>query len=110
MCAKVSAMTKRMSVKDARANFADLLAQVRYGQEPVIVERKGRPMAVLISPEQWQHYQDQVRSRFFDAVDQLQALNCDADPEQVERDVAEAVEEVRRERHERRQRDTGRDT
>src|SRR3712207_6360363 len=102
------AVTKRMSVKDTRANFSDVLAQVRYGQEPVIVERKGRPMAVLISPEQWQQYQDDARNRFFDAVDRLQERNRDADPEQVLRDVTEAVEEVRRERYDERQHDTRR--
>ena len=101
-------MTKRMSVRDTRANFADVLAQVRYGQEPVIVERKGRPIAVLISPEQWQQYQDQARRQMFEAIDRLQARNRDADPDQVEQDVAEAVEEVRRERYEQRQHDTGR--
>ena len=101
-------MTKRMSVRDTRANFADVLAQVRYGQEPVIVERKGRPIAVLISPEQWQQYQDQARHQFFEAIDRLQERNRDADPDEVFRDVTEAVEEVRRERHEQRQHDTGR--
>ena len=99
-------MTKRMSVRDTCANFSDVLAQVRYGQEPIIVERKGRPVAVLISPEQWQQYQDEVRNRFFEAVDQLQERNRDADPDEVERDVTEAVEEVRRERYEQRQHDT----
>ncbi len=103
-----TAVTKRMSVRDTRANFSDVLAQVRYGQEPVIVERKGRPVAVLISPEQWQQYQEQARSRLFEAIDQLQERNCDADPEEVERDVTEAVEEVRRARYEQRQHDTGR--
>src|SRR5215207_8005246 len=92
-------VTKRMSVRDTRANFSDVLAQVRYGQEPVVVERNGRAMAVLISPEQWQRYQDQARRRFFEAVDELQERNRDADPAEVERDVAEAVEEVRRERY-----------
>ena len=101
-------MTRRMSVKETRANFSDVLAQVRDDQEPVIVERKGRPIAILISPEQWQHYQDAVRNRFFDAVDRLQERNRDADPEQVARDVTEAVEEVRRERYHQRQHDTGR--
>ena len=101
-------MTKRMSVRDTRANFSDVLSQVYYGQEPVIVERKGRPVAVLISPEQWQQYQEQARSRLFEAIDQLQERNRDADPDEVERDVTQVVEEVRRARYEQRQHDTGR--
>ncbi len=100
-------MPKRLAVKDARANFSDVLSQVYYGQEPVIVERKGKPVAVLISPEQWERYQQQTKDRLFEAIDRLQEQNRDADPEEVERDVTEAVEEVRRERYER-QHQTGR--
>ncbi len=94
-------MTRRVAAKDARANFSDVLSQVYYGQEPVIVERKGKPVAVLISPEQWERYQEQTRDRLFEAIDRLQERNLDAGPEEVDRDVTEAVEEVRRERDER---------
>ena len=101
-------MTKRLSVKDARANFSDVLGMVYYGHEPVIVERRGRPLAVLISPEQWEHYQQAVKERFFEAVDRLQERNRDQDPDEVERDITQVVEEVRRERYEQRQHETGR--
>ena len=101
-------MPKRLAVKDARANFSDVLSQVYYGQEPVIVERKGKPVAVLISPEQWERYQQQTKERLFEAIDRLQERNRDVDPAEVERDVTEAVEEVRRERYERQQPTTGR--
>ena len=74
----------------------------------MIFEKSGRPVAVLISPEQWERYQQQTRERFFAAVDRLQERNREMDPEEVERDVTEAVEEVRRERYERRRRDAGR--
>ena len=100
-------MTRRVAAKDARANFSDVLSQVYYGQEPVIVERKGKPVAVLISPEQWERYQQQTKDRLFEAIDRLQERNRDADPEEVEREVSEVVEEVRRERYER-QHQTGR--
>ena len=100
-------MTRRVAVKDARANFSDVLSQVCYGQEPVIVEHKGKPVAVLISPEQWERYQQQTKDRLFEAIDRLQERNRDADPEEVEREVSEVVEEVRRERYER-QHQTGR--
>jgi prevent-host-death family protein len=93
-------VTKRYSVKDARANFSDVLGTVFYGQEAVIVERNGRPMAVLISPEQWERYQRSTKQQFFETVDQLQERNHDIDPVEAEREIAQAVEEVRRERNE----------
>jgi prevent-host-death family protein len=100
-------MTKRVSVGQARANLADLIGAVYYGKEPVVVERKGKPMAVWISPEQFEQfeeYQKQARERFFQATDELQRLNADEDPDAVLRDVTEIVEQVRRERYEREQR------
>ena len=93
-------MAKRLSVKDARAKFSDVLGTVFYGKEPVIVERKGRPMAVIISPEQWEQYQRRAKEGFFEAIDRIQQRNLDKDPNDVERDVAEALKEVRRMRNE----------
>ena len=47
-------MARRMSVHEARANFSDVLGSVYHTGEPVIVERRGKPVAVLVSPEQFQ--------------------------------------------------------
>jgi len=94
-------MTKRMSAREAREHFADVLGLVYYGKEAIIVERKGKPMAVLISPEQYERYERQVMARFGEALDELHAHNADADPEEVARDVGEALEEVRREQNDR---------
>jgi prevent-host-death family protein len=46
-------MARRMSVHEARANFSDVLGSVYHTGEPVIVERRGKPVAVLVSPEQY---------------------------------------------------------
>ncbi|MDQ6850291.1 MAG: type II toxin-antitoxin system Phd/YefM family antitoxin [Actinomycetota bacterium] len=90
-----------MSVKEARENFSDLLGMVYYGKEPVIVERKGKPMAVLISPEQYERYERQVMQRFGQVLDELHNVNAGTDPDEIQRDVDEAVAEVRREQYER---------
>ncbi len=60
-----------MSAKEARENFSDLLGMVYYGKEPIIVERKGKPMAVLISPEQFERYEGKVMERFGQVLDEL---------------------------------------
>jgi len=96
-------VTKHVSVGEARANLSDLIGTVYYGNEPVVVERKGKPMAVLISPEQYEQYQAQVKERFFSAVDAVQRLNVDEDPDEVLRDVTEIVDQVRQERYDRKQ-------
>ena len=42
--------TKTMSVREARAKFSDLLGSVHYTNQPVIIERNGKPYAVVIGP------------------------------------------------------------
>lgn len=94
-------VTRRISAKEARDNFSDLLGSVHYGGQPVIVEKKGRPFAVMISPEDFERFQTIAKEQFFETVREIQQANKDADPEQVLADVTEAVEAVRREEYER---------
>lgn len=42
-----------LSVVEARRQFADLLGRVAYGREEIVIERTGRPMAVLINLEEY---------------------------------------------------------
>jgi prevent-host-death family protein len=41
----------RVSTTDARKDFADLLNRAAYGDEQILVERHGKPVAALISAE-----------------------------------------------------------
>ena len=96
-------MVKRMSSRDARANFAELLGLVYYTHEPVIVEKKGKPVAVLISPTEFERLQQEreaQREQAWQAVRRVQEANRDKDPDEVERNVTAAVEEVRQEQYE----------
>lgn len=47
-------MSKRMSAFEARTHFGEVLDNVRYKKEPVIVERNGRPAAVIVDLESYQ--------------------------------------------------------
>ncbi len=42
-----------VSATDAKNRFGDLLHRVVYDHEPVLIERNGRPMAVLIDIDQY---------------------------------------------------------
>lgn len=94
-------MTTRMGAKEARSKFSELLGAVHFGQETVVVEKAGKPFVVVISPQQYERYQELVRQRAVEAVERAHRRNAQLDPEQLERDVAAVVEEVRQERYER---------
>lgn len=89
-------MTRRMGAREARANFGDLLGEVYYGGEPVIVEKKGRPFAVVISPAEYERYQKLEKERLFELIHAVQERNLGKDPDELEADIAAAIDEVRR--------------
>lgn len=90
-------LTVRMSAKEARDKFSDVLGRAYYKDEPTIIEKQGKPMAVVVSPADFARYQKLAKERFFAVVDQIQERNRDLDPDEVYRDVTEVVEEVREE-------------
>jgi prevent-host-death family protein len=89
-------VVKRYTAQEAREKLSDILGMVYYGKEPVIVEKRGRPVAVVISPEDFALLQ-QERERRFAVMDRIQERNANFGPEEVLRDVTTIVEEVRQE-------------
>lgn len=87
-------MVKRLSAKEARDRFAEILGQVHYGKDTVIVEKQGKPVAAVIGVER---YEELVRAweAPFTVIDRIGARNPDADPAAVSAEVAEAVNTVR---------------
>lgn len=94
-------LTRRMSARDARANFSELLGMVYYTNEPVIVERKGKPFAVVISPQQYEILKRE-QERAWASVDRVRERNSAKDPDEVWQEVTAEVEAVRQERYEQR--------
>lgn len=95
-------ITRRMSAKEARDNFADLLGAVYYGKEPILVEKKGRPFAVVINPDEYETFQNfkkAAKKRFFEIVDEIQTANKGATYNKVLKDVTKIVAEVRKARY-----------
>jgi prevent-host-death family protein len=54
-------MVLRYGAREARNKFADLLGRVGYGGEVVIVERSGKPMAVIIPVDMYEALVGQQR-------------------------------------------------
>ena len=45
-------MTTTITTVDARKHFADIVNKVSYGQEPIILTRRGEKIAALVSIEE----------------------------------------------------------
>ena len=94
-------MSSTINVTQVRDNLAEILGRVRFGAEIVTVEKKGKPYAVIMSPEEYKRYKTIAKKAFFDTVTRIRAKNANVSEEEVLKDVTEAVEEVRQERYER---------
>ncbi len=91
-------MVKTVSTAEARANLSDVINGVYYTKEPVVVQKKGKTMAVIISPEQFARLQAED-ARDWAAIEAVGEHNADQDPNVILAEVTAVVEEVRRERH-----------
>jgi prevent-host-death family protein len=47
-------VAKRISAAQAKAHFSALVAQVAYGGEHYVIERRGKPLAALVSVDDLQ--------------------------------------------------------
>jgi prevent-host-death family protein len=72
-----------VSVVEARRMLSELLGRVAYAKERVVVERKGRPMAALVSMED---------------LRRLESLEQDAGAVRARRQAALALADASRER------------
>ena len=41
-------VVRRISVREARANLADLIGSVQHTGEPVVIERRGKPVVAMV--------------------------------------------------------------
>lgn len=87
-------MVKKIGAREARNNFSELLGQVHFGGQVVIVERFGRPMVAVIPVEDYQQLIAEREARF-QVLDEIRRRLPDLPVEEVEQDVAEAVAAVR---------------
>jgi prevent-host-death family protein len=82
-------MEKTVNAVEARKQLGRLLEEVFYQSQRVIIERAGRPMAVLVPLEQYRQWQEQ-RSAFFAMVDEVQRRTREIPPEELEAIIEEA--------------------
>jgi hypothetical protein len=72
------------------------MGSVHYGGQAVIIERSGKPMVAVIPIDVYQQLIAEREARF-QVLDRVRDRLPDVPPEEVERDVAEAIAAVRAE-------------
>ncbi|GFP18756.1 hypothetical protein HKBW3S03_00261 [Candidatus Hakubella thermalkaliphila] len=83
-------MRKRVSTIQVRDKLGEILDQTYYRGDEFVIERKGKALAVIVPFEEYERWQLR-REESFAIYDRLWEANREFTPEQVEKDVAEAV-------------------
>lgn len=86
-------MAKIVPFTEARAHLTDLLDEVEARHEHVVITRKGRPAAVIVSPAEWEALEETVAILQDDEL--LAALR--ESEEDVQAGRLSTLEEVKRE-------------
>jgi len=95
--------TERINVTEARRGWSGLLNRVFRREARIVIEKSGIPVAAIISYRDYEAYR-RLRARLeerFKALNGLAEPFKDVSPEEIEREVAKAIAEVRAESRER---------
>jgi prevent-host-death family protein len=83
-----------VNVTQVRDNLAEILGRVKFGEEIVTIEKKGKPYAVIMSTQEYTRYKEVARKAFQATLANIQAKNANVREEEVMEDVIETVEDV----------------
>ena len=92
-------VTKTMKASEARQQFSQVINQVFRREARVIVEKSGIPVAAIISAEDLERLNrlEEQRAEHFKALDATRDAFKDVPDEELEREVAKAVQAAREE-------------
>lgn len=88
-------MIKTTNALAARKNFGQLLEEAYYRGDEIIIERAGKPMAVIVSIEEFENWQIE-REQDFAILDEIRSKTKRVSSEKIEATVAEAIKAVRK--------------
>jgi len=89
-------MKRTLSAVEARKKLGEILEGVHYRGDEVVIERAGKPMAVVIPARLYENI-ERTRKRFWDMIDEVHERNKDVPYEVIQAEVDAAVREVREE-------------
>lgn len=94
---EIEATTVTMKASEARAQWSSLLNAVARRRTRVLVEKSGVPVAAIVSADDLERLArlDEERARDFAVIHEMRAAFADVSAEEIEREVAKAIAEVR---------------
>jgi prevent-host-death family protein len=92
-------MTQTKTISEVKTSLSTLVIEVSQNETRVLIEKDGTPVAALVSAEDLRtlSHLDEKRAARRRVVDAMREPFRDVPPEEIERETAKAVAEVRAE-------------
>ena len=87
-------MTLKLGAREARNQFSNLLGRVGYGGEVVVLERSGKPIAVMVPVEMYEKFLAE-REQQFAVVDRIRQNSPEISEDEITNDIDEAIIDLR---------------
>ena len=88
-------MLKTVDTLEMKETLEQLLNEVFYNDNQIMIEKAGKTIAVVISPSEYEAYKKQ-RKNDISIFDEIRKLNKGTDPKELEKDIQEAIKAVRK--------------
>jgi prevent-host-death family protein len=88
-------MLKTVNTQEVKETLEKILDEVFYNDNQIMIEKSGKTVAVVISPSEYEAYRKR-RKKDMSIFDEIRKLNKGNDPEELERDIQEAIKAVRK--------------
>ncbi len=88
-------MEKTIGAFEARRSFGKLIEEAYYKKDSFIIERSGRPMAVIVSIEDYQKWQRFAKEQVFGMIEGVHKRTSKIPAAELERDVTESLKQLR---------------
>jgi prevent-host-death family protein len=92
---KGAPVIRKSTAVAARQNLGDLLNQVQYRSDSVLITKDGKPVAALVDVEMFERIR-RMREDFRSLTDRIGQSYVGVDPRIAEREIAEAVAHARK--------------
>ncbi len=89
-------MTERVSTLEVRQKLGDLLNRVALRQDQFIIERKGKPLAALVSIEKLEQMQQAARRQLLQTLDPQPGLLSQREADRIADEAKHKARKPRR--------------
>ena len=90
-------MEKTVGAYEARRKFGQIIEEAFYKKDSFVVERSGRPMAVIVPIDVYRRWQRLARERVFLMLQEVWRRTEDVPSEELEADIEQALKTLQQE-------------